>query len=102
MDAKKIAEDNLLFYTVTGSHAYGMNTPTSDTDYRGLFYAPKDVYLSAFKVIEQVEGFGDKKDSVVYELKKYIKLLVDQNPNIMELLWVDPKFIQYKTPIYDY
>lgn len=100
MDARKIAEDNLLFYTLSGSHAYGMNTPASDKDYRGLFYAPREIYLSAFKVVEQVEQFGGRKDSVVYELKKYIKLLTDQNPNILELLWVDPKFIQYKTPIY--
>jgi predicted nucleotidyltransferase len=96
MDARQIADDNLLFMALSGSHAYGMNTATSDKDFRGIFYAPKEVALSAFFNVEQVEEYHEK-DSVVYELKKYVKLLVDQNPNIIELLWVDPQFILHTT-----
>lgn len=97
MDAQKIAEDNLLFYALSGSHAYGMNTETSDKDYRGIIYAPKDVAISVFKNIEQVEQFAGEKDAVVFELKKYLKLLTEQNPNILELLWVDDRFILHNT-----
>lgn len=100
MDARKIAEENLFFYTLAGSRAYGMNTEYSDEDYRGLFYVPKEIHTSLFKKVEQVEGFGDKKDSVVFELSKYIKLLVEQNPNILEFLWLDDRFIIQSTPLY--
>lgn len=99
MDAQQIAQDNLIFLALSGSHAYGTSTPTSDMDYRGLFYAPENIYTSAFRTIEQVQEFGGEKDSVVYELKKYIKLLVEQNPNILELLWVDDKSILFDTAI---
>jgi uncharacterized protein len=101
MDAHKIAEDNLFFYCVTGSRAYDMATKDSDTDYRGLFYSPAKIYRSLFQKVDQVEKFGSKKDSVVYELSKYVKLLVDQNPNILELLWLDRKFVILNTPIYE-
>lgn len=101
MDARKIAENNLFFYTLAGSHAYGMDTEYSDKDYRGLFYVPKNVYMSLFKHVEQVEKFGDQKDSVVFEISKYIKLLVEQNPNILELLWVEPRFIVQTSSLYE-
>lgn len=101
MDARKIAEDNLFFYAVIGSHAYGMAMEHSDMDYRGLFYVPQNIYMSLFKKVEQVEQFADNKDSVVFELSKFIKLLVDQNPNILELLWVDEKNILHSTPLYE-
>lgn len=100
MDAQKIAEDNFLFYTLSGSHAYGMSLPTSDKDYRGIFYSPKEVVISAFKNIEQVEMFGGEKDSVIFEIKKFVKLLSEQNPNILELLWVDDEYIQHITEPY--
>jgi predicted nucleotidyltransferase len=36
---------NTLFKTVTGSHLYGTNTPTSDIDYAGVFIADKEFYF---------------------------------------------------------
>lgn len=101
MDTKKIAEENLFFYTLAGSHVYGMATEYSDEDYKGLFYAPKKIHTSLFKSIEQVEHFGGKKDSVVYELSKFVKLLTDQNPNIIELLWTEDNFIIQRSPLYE-
>jgi hypothetical protein len=97
MDFRSIADKNLLFLTLTGSHAYGMNTATSDKDYRGVFFLPPELLMSPFFTCEQVEKFRDEKDSVVFELKKYFKLLIDQNPNILELLWVDDKFVSHNT-----
>jgi predicted nucleotidyltransferase len=87
MDTRKIAEEGLLFYTLSGSHAYGTNTPHSDEDWRGIFAVPRKIYMSAFHNVEIIEQFRGEKDAVVHELRKFMKLLVDQNPNIMELLW---------------
>lgn len=32
MNYEKIAEQNLIYKVVSGSHAYGLNTPESDVD----------------------------------------------------------------------
>jgi predicted nucleotidyltransferase len=94
MNAEEIAEKGLLFYTLSGSHAYGTSRPESDKDWRGIFVLPQPIYRSAFQTIEILETFRQEKDAVVYELKKFVKLLVDQNPNIMELLWAPDDCIQ--------
>lgn len=99
MNYENIVRDNLIFETVTGSHAYGMSLPTSDLDTRGIFIAPKTVMLSPFHNVEQYED--KEKDRTIYELSKFIKLIVDQNPNILELLWVSESDIIFRTPFYD-
>ena len=35
----------LLFKAVTGSRAYGTDTPESDTDYRGVFVMPRENFF---------------------------------------------------------
>lgn len=93
-EAHKLAEDGLIFRSITGSHAYGMAIETSDEDYRGIFYLPKKLHSSPFFSLNSLEGFREDKDSTMYELTKFFTLLVDQNPNILELLWVDDRFIK--------
>lgn len=102
MDARYVAEQNLLVYAVVGSQSYGMATADSDTDYKGIFFAPKEAVVSPFFTMEQVEGFRDNKDSVVYELKKFIRMLVDQNPNILELLWGEDRFLLQTSRAYSF
>ena len=35
----------LLLEAVSGSRAYGLATPESDTDIKGVFYLPKSMFL---------------------------------------------------------
>ena len=54
-----------------GSHAYGLNTPTSDLDVKGVCIKPVECYFGFLKHFEQHEhmaGKGDGLDSVVYSL----------------------------------
>ena len=109
-------DQRFLLLAITGSKAYGLGIDgISDTDYKGIFIAPKSYYLG-LKKIEQLEGkekagvftqkenekglmkvdfltnkfkFIEDHDFVIYELQKYLKLLVNANPNIQELLWLD-------------
>lgn len=97
MDTQQLAKDNLIFMCLAGSHAYGMATPESDKDYRGLFVGMPRNVMTPFFPIDQVTGVDGEKDSVVYEINKFMKLLTEQNPNILELLWVDEKFIGYNS-----
>jgi predicted nucleotidyltransferase len=84
MDFRSIAENNLIFECTTGSVAYGTSVEGSDVDTRGIFIGSPINIITPFYPVEQVEGPGDK---VIYEFGKFMKLVVDQNPNILELLW---------------
>lgn len=98
---KEYAQENLIFDCISGSKSYGMSTPTSDEDRRGLFMAEPIDVIAPFTNMDQVEGlFGS--DSVHYELRKFISLVVKQNPNIVELLWVEPQFIKESRFAYEY
>lgn len=84
-----------------GSLAYGTNLPSSDTDIRGLFCAEeKFVRTPFFNVKEQV--LEDEEDGKMYELTNFMKLFSEMNPNIIELLFVDPSDILLTTPTYEY
>lgn len=86
----------LIFETIVGSKAYGLDTATSDTDIRGVFVLPKELFYS-LEYVPQVANATN--DIVYYELKRFIELLSKNNPNIMELLNVPEKCLLQKHAI---
>lgn len=76
-----------IFRCRAGSHAYGTNIPSSDIDERGVFIAPPSYILSCVQSVEQLED--SKNDVVIFELRKFMKLAAQCNPNIIELLFTD-------------
>ena len=75
-----------------GSHAYGLNTPESDEDFKGVCVKPKEAYFGFTQRFEQMEHMGSKTDGidkVVYSIEKFASLAADCNPNIIEVLHVD-------------
>lgn len=87
-----------IYYARHGSHAYGTNTPTSDEDFKGVAIAPMEYYLGCFKKFEQAEKYvskGADVDEVMYDIRKFIGLAANANPNILEVLFVDPGDIIY-------
>jgi predicted nucleotidyltransferase len=85
MDVRKIAEEHRIFYTRAGSHAYGLATETSDEDFRGIFIGLPD-NLVGLHPVEHCELSGD---NMLFELRKFLTLAKECNPNIIELLFVD-------------
>lgn len=91
-------EPRTILIGLAGSHAYGLNRPDSDYDYRGIFIAPLRYYLGLER-IEQKDDCWDEegvfpfldgnKDTVIYELRKVVQLLSGANPNVLELLWLN-------------
>lgn len=57
--------DRTIFMTLSGSHAYGLNTPESDEDYRGVCVPTKE-YLFGTKRFDQQEY--PNEDKVVYDI----------------------------------
>lgn len=76
----------ILFECVAGSHLYGTSTPTSDEDIRGVFVPPKEYFIGFQHHIKQVEN--KTQDIVYYDIRKFLALCCDNNPNIIELLFV--------------
>ena len=76
-------KDRLCFLVISGSNAYGTNLPTSDIDIRGVVLPTKEE-LIGLKTFEQ--RLDEKTDTTLYEFNRFIKLLMQMNPNIVELL----------------
>lgn len=88
--------DRIMFLTLGGSHSYGTNTDTSDVDIRGctMNSASEIVGLSSFEQLVE-----EKTDTTVYAFNKLITLLVNCNPNTIEMLGCKPDHYIYMTDI---
>ena len=85
-----------IFVCLGGSYAYGTNTPTSDLDIRGVACHSKDEILLGHG-FEQV--INEPTDTVIYSLRKLCNLLVNCNPNTIEILGVKPEHRLYVSSI---
>src|SRR5882672_8054620 len=96
--------EGLISLCWRGSVAHGMYVPKSDPDsiddkdVMGVYIAPIEHYLGFGRkdVYEKWEG---EWDCVFYELRKFIGLLLNSNPNVLSLLWLKPNLIIYENPI---
>ena len=95
----EILQQNLIFKGITGSQLYGTATPESDTDIRGVFIAPTKYYFGIpLETIEEVET--RIPDVTLWEIRKFFKLCIASNPNILELLFIPDDFVLYQTDIW--
>lgn len=74
---------NIMFLTLGGSHAYGTNIESSDVDIRGVTLNSISDLLG-FGTFEQVTDIST--DTTIYGFNKFVSLLINCNPNTIELL----------------
>lgn len=89
---------SIIFECISGSRAYGLQTPASDTDIRGVFILPKEKFYS-LEYIGQINN--ETNDIAYYELRKFLELCAKNNPNILEMLNVPDDCILHKDPLFD-
>lgn len=89
-------DEFLLLKCISGSRAYGLQTPQSDTDYKGIFISPKRAY---YGLNHQEQINNETNDIVYYEWKKVVELLGKNNPTILELLATPEDCVLYKHPL---
>jgi len=111
MDGKKIfkkeltlaeleASGRIIYSVVSGSHAYGTNTPESDVDLRGYYWVPPKDYISLYDIQPQTDD--TMHDICYYTLKRAFDLLKTANPNQIELLWMPKDCVKISvSPIMD-
>ena len=79
-----------FFISIHGSYSYGLNIESSDIDLTGIATPPQKYYHGYLDKFDQAQF--NKPDGQIYSLLKFIKLASDNNPNVLELLWLDEKF----------
>jgi len=102
LDENKALGEWSILTGYRGSIAHGMYVPSSDPnsiddkDIMGICVPPKGYYFGAcdnsFPTNGTKEIKKDEWDIVVYEAKKFIKLLSVGNPNVLSLLWLADNF----------
>ncbi len=99
MTIETIREEGLLFFEgISGSMAYGLDTAESDTDIKGVFVLPKDRFFG----LDYVPQIANETNDVVhYELKRFFELLVKNNPNILELLFLPEECVLHRHPLFE-
>ena len=90
------SQNHILFEVISGSKSFGLDTPTSDTDIKGVYYLPKDQFYG-LTYIPQISN--ETNDEVYYELGRFVELLLKNNPNILEILASPNDCVLYKHPL---
>ena len=79
-----------------GSEAHGTYLPPTepdaidDRDLMGACIPPARYYLGLSRW-EGAEAIKGQWDVVLYELRKFVRLLEKQNPNVIGMLWLEPE-----------
>ncbi|OOV18947.1 DNA polymerase beta superfamily protein [Flavobacterium sp. LM4] len=89
----------ILFEVISGSKSFGLHTPTSDTDIKGVYYLPKEKFFG-LDYIPQISN--ETNDEVYYEIGRFVELLIKNNPNILEILASPEDCILYKHPLMEH
>ncbi|PTB95894.1 nucleotidyltransferase [Marivirga lumbricoides] len=93
------SKDIIVFECLSGSHAYGLATPESDVDVKGIFILPENEFFG-LSYVEQVSN--ETNDIVYYELRRFMELLSKSNPNILEMLYTPDDTIRKMHPVFEH
>ena len=111
----------MQYEVIMGSVAYGVSNDTSDMDIYGFCIPPKDevfphlrgeiigfdVPAPRFEQFQQhhihdrgsLGGRGREYDLTIYSIVKYFRLCLENNPNIIDSLFVPRNCILFSTPL---
>jgi len=88
-----------IFEAITGSHLYKLNTPQSDIDIRGVFVTTLENRLTFGQYKEQIND--NTNDIIFYEFRRFVELLLKSNPTMIEMLFIPPEQVIYKTVLWE-
>jgi predicted nucleotidyltransferase len=108
---------NIHYEVMVGSVSYGVSTDTSDMDVAGFCMPPKEMLFP--HLAGDIMGFGnqverfqqyqqhhimDKEknqeyDLTIYSIVKFFQLVMENNPNMVDTLYVPQRCVLYASPI---
>lgn len=87
---------HVILLGLAGSYSYGTNQENSDLDLRGIALNSKSDLIG----MTQFEQYVDEKtDTTIYAFRKIVHLLLNCNPNTIELLGLRPEHYLYRNKI---
>jgi len=98
LDIKQVAQSGEILRIRSGSQLYGLMTPQSDKDFIGIFIPDKKMLygfcgnknttdLSVNNKSVNLKNDSKSIDITLYNIKHFLKLAINNNPNIIELLF---------------
>jgi predicted nucleotidyltransferase len=116
-DCPKWLPNNLHYEVIMGSMAYGVSNDASDMDIYGWAIPPKEMVFP--HLAGEIEGFGiscprfqqyqqhhiksgdTEYDFSIYNIVKYFNLVTDNNPNMIDSLFVPERCVLHITRVGD-
>jgi predicted nucleotidyltransferase len=107
-----------MFEGLTGSVAYGVSNDTSDMDIIGFCIPPKEYIFPHLS--GNIHGFGTlppsfeqfqqhhikhnakEYDITIYSIIKFFQLVMENNPNMVDALFLPRRCVLHSTPIYEH
>lgn len=74
---------------LVGSRLHGLDTPTSDYDYRGIHIHDLESVLSPYQTLKNTSWIEGDEDNTSYELRDFCKQAVHGNATILEVFFSD-------------
>ena len=103
-ETDSIVPPKTILLGYVGSIAHGTHIPSSnpdsidDQDIMGICVGEIETYLGLRSFEQKITQYKSW-DSCIYEIRKYFRLLLKQNPNVISLLWLRPEHYIYISPI---
>jgi predicted nucleotidyltransferase len=100
----EVFPDNTILSGYRGSIAHGMHNPDpnsiDDIDIMSIYIAPLKYYVglgAGRRYDKSIDKFVGRFDTVSYELRKFVNLLLKSNPNVLSMLWINEEHYLMQT-----
>lgn len=88
----------ILYEYIRGSHLYNTCVETSDVDQGGIYIMPDD-YLLGLGLDYQPEIKDESNDKCIWEIGRFLELVLSSNPTVLEALFVPEDKVIYEHPV---
>lgn len=99
MKDQEVQPEQVILSVVTGSRLHGLAKPDADWDIRGVFKHDALDIISPYRNPETVSWIEGSMDNTSYELRDFVKLLTQGNPNHLEVLYSN--MVRQSSPVGD-